>query len=335
MNFHRPFLTAFTLLGICLAGLQEPSAQAQDWVKAMFKETTHDFGTVARGAKAQFSFVLENKYEEDIHIASVRTTCTCTTPSIKDDSRTLKTYQKGEIVCKFNTDAFIGSKAAVVTVVFDKPVYGEMQLNVKGTIRSDVSTDPGEIQFGDVARGTEKSTSVKISYRGSRPWEIKDVRSENMNLGVQLSPKTNRAGVVEYDMKVRLKPSAPVGSFSDEIILVTNEANFNLVTIPVRGKVPPPLEMSDSVALGTTKVEEVLKSRLIVKGQSKFAITNITCEDPRFSFKTPSGSRTAHLIPLEFNAGKEAGAFRVEVTVETDLSEDNKVSTFVSGNVVN
>ena len=37
----------------------------------MFDHTTHDFGVVARGAKVEHRFVVENNYEEDIHIESV------------------------------------------------------------------------------------------------------------------------------------------------------------------------------------------------------------------------------------------------------------------------
>ena len=44
---------------------------AQDWARKMFDKTTHDFGVVARGAKAEYRFVIENIYEEDAHIKSV------------------------------------------------------------------------------------------------------------------------------------------------------------------------------------------------------------------------------------------------------------------------
>jgi len=42
-----------------------PSVSAQDWAKAMFSEARHDFGIVARGAKVEYQFTIENLYEED------------------------------------------------------------------------------------------------------------------------------------------------------------------------------------------------------------------------------------------------------------------------------
>src|SRR3954447_17936964 len=74
------------------------SASAQQWAQKMFATTKHDFGTVARGAKAEFEFELENVFKEDIHIASVSSSCGCTSPSITKE--TLKTYEKGAIIAK-------------------------------------------------------------------------------------------------------------------------------------------------------------------------------------------------------------------------------------------
>ena len=54
------------------------SAQGQDWANKMFVgPRTHDFGVVARGAKAEHRFVIENSYEEDAHVKSVTSSCQC------------------------------------------------------------------------------------------------------------------------------------------------------------------------------------------------------------------------------------------------------------------
>ena len=47
---------AIRLVGIVFgrAAALRRAVQARDWVKEMFKETTHDFGVVARGAKVEY-----------------------------------------------------------------------------------------------------------------------------------------------------------------------------------------------------------------------------------------------------------------------------------------
>ncbi|MFM8401774.1 MAG: DUF1573 domain-containing protein, partial [Pirellula sp.] len=70
----------FILLAILCVDTSRSPAEAQEWVRKLFKETHHDFGTVSRNAKAEHSFVIENCFEEDVHIASVRSSCGCTSP---------------------------------------------------------------------------------------------------------------------------------------------------------------------------------------------------------------------------------------------------------------
>ncbi len=296
----------------------------------MFAETNHDFGIVPRGSNTVYEFKFTNKFEEAVHVAGVRSSCGCTTPTVKKSD--LKTYEEGSIVCKLNTDSFVGAKSAVVTVLFTKPFVGEIQLTVKGTIRSDIDTDPGMIDFGEVERGTERTTQVKITYAGRNPWEIKDVRSVNQNLGVSIEREA-LPGKTSYLMNVKLKDTAPAGEFLDNIVLVTNEPHFNLVTIPVHGTINPPLVLPVRVDLGTVKAGQKSNSFLLVRGKTPFEITKIDCEDPRFVFKIPSGKKDKHLVQFEFASGEVIGAFRQSLTVQTDLAEEGTASTTIVGNV--
>ena len=89
-------------LGLVLCIFACHPCLGQEWARKMFKVTEHDFGSVARGAKAEFRFVFENLYLEDIHVSDVRTSCGCTTPSV--ETPLLKTYEQGAILAHFNTD---------------------------------------------------------------------------------------------------------------------------------------------------------------------------------------------------------------------------------------
>lgn len=310
------------------------SAHAQAWVQDMFEGKDHDFGIVPRGAKTEYVFEFENKYEQTLHVAEVRSSCGCTKGRVLNPD--VKTYEKGKIICEFNTRSFVGPKAAVVTVVFDRPSYGEMQLTVKGNIRSDIVTEPGEVNFGDVAVGDEVIKQVKISYAGGGAWEIKDVRSENTNLGVSFpSPATRtRDGRVEYLMNVRLKDTAPVSELADQIVLVTSDTQYNLVTIPVRGVVLPPLRISQPSSIGTIKTGAEWTGRIVVRAKEPFSVKSIECDDSRITLTAPEGEKKLHVIPVTFVADGKIGAFRQEVKIVTSLTEDAVGSTYVSGNVV-
>jgi hypothetical protein len=325
---YLPTHSAFFLIAFLLFAIQ-PLA-AQQWARDMFEVTQHDFGVVPRGAKTEYEFKFTNKYKENVHVSSVRTSCKCTSPRI--GKQELKTYEQGSIIAEFRTSDFVGSRAAVVTVVFDRPFYAELQLIVKGNIRSDIVPDPGEIQFGEVALGTEKSTNVKISYLGSARWEIQDVLSKNEHLAVKLSPAKSGGGKIEYTMDVRLKEDAPAGEFADEIVLVTNESQSNRVTLPVRASIVPPLSI-EGVQLGTLKVGESKSERLVIRSKTPFRIEKIECGDARFVFRAPEGEKPVHLIPFDFNSTEQVGSFREKIIVHTNLTAPSSAEAAVTGNV--
>lgn len=276
-------------------------ACAQEWVRKLFKETHHDFGTVSRNAKAEHRFVIENCFEEEIHIASVRSSCGCTSPVAT--KTTLASWEKGEILAKFNTRTFTGTKSAVITVVIDKPYYAEIQLTVGGTIRTDVSVEPGEILFGDIELGQSKTVDLTLSFSGRKGLQIADVRGDAQAFEVLLDAPMYQPNSVTYRMHVKLKESLEPSKILDEIVVVTNDPNEKNreLTIPVSARVRPPITVTpETIALGDVRSGETRQQRFMVKAKKPFAIELITCQDSRFEFQTPSGEKTLHIVPFTF-----------------------------------
>src|SRR5262245_53447508 len=241
------------------------TVSAKEWAQKMFQATSHDFGHVARGAKAEFAFEVQNLYEEDIHIADVRTSCGCTTPTITKPI--LKTWEKGSIVATLNTRSFVGQRNSTLTVVIDKPYYAEVHLTIAGYIHSDVDFQPGVAALGDVELGTATEQEVTVTYRGRGNWQIADVRSANAHLEVELGEPIRQPGLVSYKMTVRLKPDAPAGILQDQLTLVTNDQRMPTVVLPVEGRVTPPLAVSPSPLLfGSLAPGATATKQLVVTG---------------------------------------------------------------------
>lgn len=293
------------------------TVEAQEWARKLFKETHHDFGTVSRNAKAEHSFVLENCFEEDIHIASVRSSCGCTSPVAT--KTTLKSWEKGEILAKFNTRTFTGTKSAVITVVIDKPYYAEIQLTVGGTIRTDVSVEPGEITFGEIEVGQSKTIDLRLSFQGRKGLEIADVRGNAQAFEVRLDPPMYQPDGVTYRMHVKLKESLGPAKITDEVVVVTNDPNERNreFAIPVSARVRPPITVTpETIALGDVRSGETRQQRFIVKAKKPFAIDLIACEDQRFEFQPPTGEKTVHVIPFTFRGSTQ------ELADPTEGSQD-------------
>jgi hypothetical protein len=321
----------WTLLVVLAAS--SPAA-AKEWAQKMFAVTTHDFGHVARGAKTEFAFELQNLYEEDVHIAAVRTSCGCTTPTITKEW--LKTWEKGSVVATFNTRSFQGDRKATITVVIDKPFYAEVQLNVAGYIHTDVDFQPGSISFGEVPHGTPLEQRVTVTRNGATNWQIVDVQSANEHLEVELSDPVRQGGRVTYTMLVRLKPDAPAGYIQDSLMLVTNDRKLQQVPIAVEGRIVPPLTVSpSSLYVGVLAPGQTVTKQLVVRAKTPFRITNISCEDGAFQFKVADQARAVHLVPVTFTAPTEAGEVERTIEIQTDLPSGGSTTCVARGTVKN
>jgi hypothetical protein len=310
-----------------------PACQAKEWAQKMFKVTSHDFGHVAHGAKAEIAFEIQNLYEEDVHIADVRTSCGCTTPTVTKP--TLKTWEKGAIIATFNTRSYLGQRNSTLTVVIDKPFYAEVPLTIAGYVHSDVDIQPGAVALGDVSLGAAAEKQVTITYHGKNPWQITDVRSANAHFEVELSEPIRQAGQVSYLMTVRLKDDAPAGTIQDQLTVVTSDPKMPAVALPVEGRVVPPLSVSPSpLHFGRMQPGQTATKQLVVTGKQPFKITSIHSDQPSLEFRTsPDVVRKVHLIPVILTAGERPGEFDYMVKIETDLPEGNMATARVRGAV--
>lgn len=306
---------------VCLVVLGSSPIHAQDWAKKMFAASAHDFGTVARGAKTEFVFEITNPYVEDVHIASVSTSCHCTTPSIYLKKDTLKTWEKGGILAVFNTGSFLGQRAATVTVKIDKPFYAEIQLKVSGNIRGDIEVQPGVIEFANIDQGKPAQTQVTIVNHSRKDWTITDVRSANSNFEVELADPVRQNGSTKYLMTVHLKESASPGAFQDQLTLVTNEANAN-IPVMIQGNVVPPLAISPATLfLGVLKPGQTVTKQIVVRGKQPFKISAAKCDNGGDCFKVEvkDEKKNLHLIPVTFTAGDTPAEISANLKIETDL----------------
>ncbi len=294
-------------------------ALAQEWAVKMFNTTTHDFGTVAKGSKAEFRFQVKNIYEEDVHIESVRSSCGCTTPQITRAD--LKTFETGEIVAEFNTRNFTGHKSATLEVTLDKPFHAVVQLNITGFIRSDVVTQPGAIDFGTVDQGTAAVQKLHVTYAGRDDWRILDAKTADPWYEVEMTETARGNGRVAYDLLVRMTKDAPVGYVKDELILVTSDAQAREFPVDLQGRVMSEITISPSkLFLGVVNPGQKVTKNLVVRGKKPFKITSIECPDC-FKIEPSQDSKVVHLIPVVFTAGDEAGRVAQKISIHTDQGD--------------
>ncbi len=295
-------------------------AIAQEWASKMFETRDHDFETVARGSDTVYRFEVTNIYKEDIHLASVRSSCGCTTPSIENN--TIKTYEKGYIVAKFNTRTFTGLHSATLTVTIDRPYPAQVQLRVHGNIRGDVVFQPGSVNFGTVDQGATLEKSVSVTYAGRSGWRIQDVRSASSDLEVELAERPRMGGRAAYNLLVRLKPTASPGFLKEQLVLVTSDSRAPRIPLDIEGRVVPEISVAPvNLTMGATPLGTTVSKRVIVRGKKPFRVTKVSCEASGFAFKTDDAASDRHIIEVTFTPQSGAGAIKAPIVVQTDLGD--------------
>jgi len=311
------------LSGVALILLTASTLPAQDWAQKLLSTTTHDFGSVAKGAKAEYAFIITNNLQDDVHIASVRASCGCTTPSIANDKRTLKAYEQGAIIAHLNSDTYVGQRAATLTVTFDQPYYAEAQLQIRALVHTDILMEPTSLQFGVVEQGKAKEARVRL-YRADYPnWQIgSNVELSDPNLQGEVVLLARQGSQVWYDLKVRLAPTASPGYISDRAILTTNDPSTRQMPVQIEGQVRPSVAVSPAdLFLGVMRAGQKVTKPLVVRADKPFRIKSVTGDKASFEIADPSGeeARPVHVVRVTFVAGAEIGKVVKTIQIATDI----------------
>jgi hypothetical protein len=309
--------------------LTASSLPAQEWANRLFPVKEHNFGSVPRGAKAEFVFPITNNLIPDVHIAGVRTSCGCTTPSIANNKDTLKTYEEGGILAHLNSDTHLGQRAATLTVTIDRPYWAEVQLQIHAYVHTSVLMEPTAVQFGVVGEGKSAEAKVRL-YRADFPnWQVLGVRFSDPHLRGEIVPVARRGYETWYDLKVHLDPATPSGYISDHAILTTNDPTMAQMPVQVEGQVRPSVSVSPSnLFLGVLRAGERVTRPLVVRADKPFRITSIIGDKSSFEIPPPpSDAKDVHVLPVTFIARPtETGKVVKTIQIQTDLGEAKATS---------
>ncbi len=299
------------------------------------EQRAHDFGTVARSAKTEHRFAITNIYPQDLHISGVRASCGCTTPIVEDDW--IKPGATGYLLARFNTGTFTGQKQATLTVAIDKPVRTELQLTVRGYIRSDIVFNPGEANFGGVEEGSSKKTEIMLDYAGKSDWKIVKLAPTEPFLKADFEEVSRANGRIQYKIFADLQATAPEGPLNSQIVLETNDLRLKTVPLAVIADVQPILQVSpQSLALGELKAGEAIEQRFVLRSQKVFRLVDVQAENMEVRFEPAAEPRKVHFINLKLlpNAAAQDGEIRSAIHFKTDLEGDVGIETKVTYQIV-
>jgi hypothetical protein len=318
MHNRRSFLTQTTALALVTASSlgSLTLAQDNDWAAKMFKQKSHDFGVVARGADTSYRLNLTNIYEQEVHISAVRTTCGCTAG--EPSKETLKSREEAYVTITMDTKKFKQRKDSNVIVVFDKPLYAEVTIPITAYIRQDVVIEPGSAQFGTVYRDDKKEQTLKIQYAGRDDWKITDVKSNHEHVSLKAIEVSRGGGYVNYDLNIALSANVPLGGLRQYMTLVTDDKNSPNIPLLVEADVRADFSVEPTtLALGTMQPGQTVTKQIVIKGRKPFDVESVTCDKAKdvFQVRLPKTAAKVQIIPLTVTAPSEPGTLDEELAV--------------------
>jgi hypothetical protein len=310
-------------------------ARAQDWTSSVVPEQQFDAGTVAKGSKIRHSFKVVNTTSQEIHILTWRTKCGCT--EVRVGAQTIPPGTQTVVEAVLDTTNFNGFKASGLTLVFDRPSYGEVNISFNCFIRSDLTLSPGFVDFGQANRTTQPQVQLTLNYAGGQPsWAIERMQTQTSNITAKLTEQSRSNGQVQYLLTATLNPSVPVGRLKEEITLFTNDQSSPTIPISVTGMIQSNVTVTPSVInLGPVKAGETVKKTMIVRSTGPFKVTSLKSSGDEIAVPAPaaaSDAKPSHAVTFSFTAPTQPGPYHGEIEVMTDVKDEPpaKLSAFAT-----
>src|SRR5205807_1084475 len=145
---------------------------------------------------------------------------------------------------------FNGAKSVKVYVTVGPEYVSTATLTVTANARQDVVFNPGEIEFGNVARGQAPNKYIDVEYVGGLDWHVTEIvksAAAPFDLKVEPLPQLiNQPARRGYRIQATVKADAPTGQFKQEVVLKTTDPSTPVLTFNVSGSVQATLTVSPS-----------------------------------------------------------------------------------------
>ncbi len=309
-----------------IGGSSECRAQS-DWMTTVFPERAYDFGTVARGSQIRHSFPIINRTDSEIRIADWRTKCGCT--DVKVGAKVIPPGTQTTVEATINTTNFQGYKPSGLTLILDRPVFAQVDLNITCFIRGDIVMSPGQIDFGTLRRSSKlPSASLGLTYAGGRPdWNIVQMKTQTDKVkAVAKEASRTVDGQIHWQITATLQPGVANGYLKDQITLITNDSPAQTIPISVVANVQSAVSVTPSIInLGRIQPGQTIsRPNLVhVRSSSPFSLSKVSATSPELEAAEVSpGAAADHILNLKLKAPTAPGSFHAVLKVETDLKDE-------------
>lgn len=311
-------------------------------------EPVKDYGTVPKGEKLEWSFLVKNTGNADLQIIAAKPGCGCT---VADFDKVIKPGATGKVTAHVDTTAFSGPIAKPVTLETNDPNTPTAQLTLHAIVKPFVEAYPAGFVRYNLLQGDADSQSITLYSEEDDPFEITKIEVPGdyvkatfakIEKKEDLAPNVGKPGQNQYKVTITVGgPDAKIGPLADKIQIYTNSKHQPQYPISISGVVRPTFRVDPTgVNFGEVAPSDTAATRSILlhsndtKTPEKFTVTK--AESSVASVMTsikPGANKGDYEVTLQLAKDSKPGDIDGTVKIYTSDKINPVVTVPVKGTV--
>jgi hypothetical protein len=217
--------------------------------RAVFKETSHDFGKIKQGDVVNHEFVFKNDGGATLVVQGVETSCGCTAALVSE--KRIGPGKEGRIKTTFDTRGYSGRLAKYVYLVSNDAENPRRELRLIADIQIPpsprIDVDRYNLELGLILEGEAPTARIVIRSAGERELTV-EIAHENVQFfadGKPLSSAFYLPAGESREVEMRFPPQSKTGVLRDYILIKSNDPVRSTLSIYVSRYVISKKELKD------------------------------------------------------------------------------------------
>ena len=320
---------------------KETAKEADKAPRLTIVEPVKDYGTIAKGEKLDWSFVIKNTGDSDLQIIAAKPGCGCT---VADFDKVIKPGQIGKVTAHVDTTAFAGPIAKTVTLETNDPTTPTSQLTIHAIVKPYVEAFPAGFVRFNLLQGEVDSQSVMLYSEEDEPFQVTKVEvpvDPATNEPVKWvkttfekvaeadrAPNVGRPGQDQYKVNITVGgPDARIGALADKVRILTNSKHQPEYQVSLTGVVRPTLRVEPSLLnFGEVTPSDVAATRMVMlhsnnlKAPESFVVSKAETSVPALVTASvkPSATKGEYEVTLQIAKDAKPGDVDGAVTIYTN-----------------
>jgi hypothetical protein len=321
----------------------EAKKEAEKAPRLTIVEPVKDYGTIPKGEKLDWSFVVKNTGDGDLQIIAAKPGCGCT---VADFDKVIKPGESGKVTAHVDTSAFAGPIAKTVTLETNDPTTPTSQLTIHAVVKPYVEAFPAGFVRFNLLQGEADTQTVTIYSDEDDPFQVTNVEVpapapgkdawikasyEKITNEADLAPNVGKPGQAQYRVKITVGgPDANVGPLAEKVRIVTNSKHQPEYLVSVSGVVRPPFRVEPSALnFGEVTPTDVAATRMVMLHSNNMKTPE--------SFVVSKAESSNSAVVTSVKPGANKGEYEVTLQIAKDAKPgdlDGTVKIFTNDKVI-